>query len=359
MEQALEKVGTVRPRRGEWVRGRLRVGVYPDGRTASIPLLVGRGRAAGPTVGIVCGAHGDEINGPEAIGRLIPTLSPKSFKGTILVLPLMNPWGFAARTRAVSIDGRDLNRSYPGHPQGSFTLQVAHAILSQVVAHADALIDVHDAGTRNMQLPHTRVHMRPEDDPTRALGLAFGSDIVILRNAESGMLAGVARSRFGIPALTVEVGGAYQIWESFQWRAVQGLRNLLRSLQVLPGKLELPTIQRLVRKHRGLSGEQTGIQTTFVRIGQFVAPGQPLYRIYNPQDGSETVRKAHACGIVLGKNIMGHISRGGQAVDVLGFKACGEGAEMQGTLIRNRRGTGVVTFAPSIGWGHVQHARKP
>jgi len=355
VKPVITKVGTVRPKAGAWVRGKLHVGIYPDGRNAYVPLLVGRGGKPGPTVLLMTGAHGNEINGPETIGRLLSVLTPDKLHGTVVVLPVTNPWGFAARTREVPIDGRDLNRSYPGHANGSFTLQVANAILEQVVSQVDTLIDVHDAGTRNVQLPHTRVHLRPADDPTRALGLAFGSDIVILRTAEPGMLAGVARERYGTPAVTVEVGGALQIWESFAERTVHGMRNILRALGTLTGPLELPTVQRLVRKHRGLQGESTGIQTSFVRLGDFVEPGQELYRIYNPQTGVATIRRARACGIVLGKNLMGHIDRGEQAIDILSFTACGEGAEAEGTIVRNRSSRTVKTFQPKLGWVHKHH----
>lgn len=307
---------------------------------------------------LMTGAHGNEINGPESLGRLLPLLTPQHLHGTVVVLPVTNPWGFAARTRDVPVDGRDLNRSFPGSANGSFTQQVANAILEQVVSQVDALIDVHDAGTRNVQLPHTRVHLRPASDVTRSLGLAFGSDIVILRDAEPGMLAGVARERYGTPAVTVEVGGALQIWESFAERTVHGLRNVLRSLGTLTGPLELPRVQRLVRKHRGLPGERSGIQTTFVRLGEFVAPGQPLYRIYSPQDGTTVVRRARECGIVLGKNLMGHIDRGEQAIDILSFTSCGEGAEAEGTVVRNRSSRTVKTFPASLGWVHKRHGAK-
>ncbi|MFO0703005.1 MAG: succinylglutamate desuccinylase/aspartoacylase family protein [Candidatus Andersenbacteria bacterium] len=359
MAPELTKVGTVRPRVGEWVFGKLRVGVYPDGRGAFIPLRVVRGKKPGPTVALLTGAHGDEINGPETVGRLLALLDPRTVRGTLIVLPLTNPWGFAARAREVTIDGRDLNRSFPGHAQGSFTFQVAHAILNDVVAHVDAVIDVHDAGTRNVQLPHTRVHLRPASDPTRALGLAFGSDVVIERQAEPGMLAGVVRDRFGIPAVTVEVGGATQLWESFLARGVHGLRNMLRALDVLSGSLELPTTQRLVRIRHGFPAELSGIQTSFVRLGEFVAPGQPLYRIYNPNDGRTMIHRARACGIVLGKNLMGHVARGDDAIDVLAFMACGRGAPMEGDVVHNRAGDGVVTFPSSVSWAHHAHRVVP
>lgn len=355
ISRELTKVGTVTPRAGAWVRGRLPVGIYPDGRRASIPLLVGRGRRAGPTLALITGSHGNEINGPEVVGRFLTTLSATSLHGTLLVLPIMNPWGFAARTREISIDGHDLNRSYPGHPHGSFTMQVADAIFTQIVGVVDAVIDVHDAGTKNVQLPHARVHLRPENDPTRALGLAFGSDIVIIRVAETGMLAAAAHRTMSAPVVTIEVGGAHQIWSSFQARTAHGLRNLLRKLGMLDGPLELPTVQRIVRKHAGIPAELSGIQTTFVQLGDFVAPGVPLYRIYDPLSGKEMTRRARSCGIVLGKNLVGHISRGQQAVDVLGYNACGEGAEPQGQLVHNRNSKNVLTFEPTMRWAHRQH----
>jgi predicted deacylase len=355
MAGPIKKVGSVGVQAGRWTRGKLKVAVYPDGRNAFIPLLTAAGKEKGPVGLLVTGAHGNEINGPEVVERVVAELDLSKLRGTLIVLPIMNPWGFADRTRFVSIDQRDLNRSYPGHSKGSFTFQVAWTILHQVVTLADFVIDVHDAGERQIMLPHSRVHADPKYDPTRALGLSFGSDVVLVRDAEPGMLAREARAEFGTPVVSLEIGGAMRIWEDYQQRAVHGVINMLRAQGMLPGKLELPAQQLLLNKRQGSAAELTGIQTTWPSIGHIVKPGDPLYQIYNPVTGEKFVHRARTCGVVLSNNILGVVDKGDEAIAMLNFMRCGDEALTRGDIIRNRAGSSVKVVSTGLEWRHPVH----
>jgi predicted deacylase len=350
MSAKLVKVGSAVVRPGSVSRGKLRVATYPDGREAFLSLEVIAGRRSGPTVVILTGAHGDEINGPEAISRLRPELTPTNVRGTVIIFPLVNPWGFVERKRNVPIDGRDLNRCYPGSANGSFSFQVAYSIL-QVAMRASVVIDVHDAGTRMVLWPHPRVHSEPKSDPTLELGRAFGSEIIVTRQAEPGMLAGEARALYGTTVVSVEVGGAMQVLEEFQTRALRGLRNLLRAVGSLQGKLTLPRNQYILHERRGVPAELSGIQTTWVQLGEVVRKGQPLYRIQDPRTGRSLVRTSKSCGVVISKNILGRVDRGENAISLLRFESCSADAQMSGAVIHNRAGK-YVTIEQAA-WEHA------
>jgi predicted deacylase len=355
MTASIKKVGSVSVQAGRWTRGKLKVGLYPDGRNAFIPLLTAGSKTKGPVGLLITGAHGNEINGPEVVERVLSALDLSKLRGTLIVLPIMNPWGFAERSRFVSIDQRDLNRSYPGHRKGSFTFQVAWTIMHEVVKLADFVIDVHDAGERQIMLPHSRIHAEPKYDPTRAIGLAFGSDVVLVRDAEPGMLAREARAEFGTPVISLEIGGAMRIWEDYQQRAVHGVLNILRSQGMLPGKLEMPAQQLLLNKREGSAAELTGIQSTWPSIGHVVKPGDPLYQIYNPLTGEKFVHRARTCGVVLSNNILGRVDKGMEAIATLNFTGCGEEALTRGDIIRNRAGSNVRIVSTGLEWRHPAH----
>ncbi len=350
-----QKFGSVRVQPGQHKRGKLAVALYPDGRKAYIPVDVYRGKKAGKTVALVTGAHGDEINGPEAIARSLSVLDLKKIRGTVVILPLMNPWGFVERSRMIPIDQRDLNRSFPGHKHGSFAYQVAHAIMHEIIAHVDAVIDVHDAGTRMIGIPHTRVHSTPERDPSRDLGLAFGSDIVLLRRALPGMLAKEARQLFGTTVVTIEVGGAMQLNEDFMQLTVVGITNMLRRLGVLTGKLIVPAQQQLLEKRKGSPAELTGVQTTWANLGEVVRRSEPLYRIYNPNTGQTFTHAAKYCGVVLSKNILARVDRGQESISILKFRSCSDTALETGRVIRNRSDSRLQVVRPGVRFIHRKH----
>lgn len=353
---AVKKIGPIRLEPGTHKRGRLAVALYPDGRQAYIPIEVFCGKKTGKILALVTGAHGDEINGPEAVSRALSILDIKKMSGTVVVLPLMNPWGFTDRLRVIPIDQRDLNRSFPGHKHGSFSYQVAHTIMHEVIHHVDAVVDVHDAGTRMIGIPHTRVHLTPERDPSRDLGLAFGSDIVLLRKAQPGMLAKEARDLFGTTVVTIEVGGAMQVDEDFQRLAVVGIGNMLRHIGILSGKLHVPAQQQLLEKRKGSLAELTGVQTTWARLGDVVLRNEPLYRIQNPNTGQVITHTAKYCGVVLSKNILARVDRGQEAISILKFRSCNDSALATGRLIRNRAGTRLLVVRPGVRFIHRFHS---
>lgn len=338
----LSKVGTALISTGKINRGRLQVGIYPDGRRAYIPVITIKGKKSGSTLALITGAHGNELNGPEVVGRFLARLNIDKLRGTIIILPLMNPWGFKLRERYVLVDGRDLNRSFPGHAGGSFSQRVAYEIMRQVITPSDLVVDVHDAGTRRVLLPHAIAHSQPATDPTRTLALACGFDAIVLRKAKPGMLAGVARQKMNKAAITLEIGGAMRFWNPFIERAVEGLLNILKYQDMLPGARTLPAIQLLLKRKSENPAEADGLLTSWVNIGDFVNAGQPLYRIYNPLNGKIITHRARYCGIVIAKPVLAHVSKGQTGLSIVKFAACGRDIfSIKSKVIKNKSSYGV------------------
>ena len=90
---------------------------------AQLPALAVRGRRPGPTAMLVAGVHGDEFEGIAAMPQLVAGLDPEEVCGTVLALPVCNPFAFAAQSRCSpeSLDAVNLARVFPGDPAGSPT----------------------------------------------------------------------------------------------------------------------------------------------------------------------------------------------------------------------------------------------
>ena len=104
------------------------------------------GAGKGPTLGLIAGIHGDEPLGVETLRRFVTELDPESFAGELVVLPVANAYALQSLTRNTPIDMNNLNRIFPGDPDGMLSEQLAHAIVGQIVPRCDYLIDFHSGG---------------------------------------------------------------------------------------------------------------------------------------------------------------------------------------------------------------------
>ena len=112
-----------------------------------IPIYVLR-NGAGPTLLLTGGVHGDEYEGQIAVSRLAQTLRVEELSGRLILMPAVNIPAALNGTRLSPIDGRDLNRCFPGNAAGSFSEMLAHFIDGTILPHVDVSIDLHTAGHR-------------------------------------------------------------------------------------------------------------------------------------------------------------------------------------------------------------------
>jgi hypothetical protein len=113
-------------------------------RGTNIPVAVIRGLKPGPTLALVAGAHGTEYASIIALEKLIQELNPAEISGTVIVVPLVNIASFEQKVPHVNpVDGKSMNRFYPGNPNGTQTEHASCAMTKQVVEKSDYLIDLH------------------------------------------------------------------------------------------------------------------------------------------------------------------------------------------------------------------------
>lgn len=168
-----------------------------------IPYGLVEGDAPGPCLLVTAGVHGSEYCSIEAALRLMRR-SSEGLRGTILVLPILNPTGF--RNRSVYVmpeDGQNLNRMFPGDPNGSISQRLADWLVTAVYPQADAYIDLHGGDLSEALEPFSLFPLGSE--ASEALAVAFGLPIAVEDGGEGYTIN--AAGRLGIPSIIAEVSG--------------------------------------------------------------------------------------------------------------------------------------------------------
>src|SRR5260221_13954360 len=147
-----------------------------------IPIAVVK-RGLGPTVLLMAGNHGDEYEGQIALAKLIRTLEPEQITGRVIILPAANLPAVMAGTRVSPIDGGNLNREFPGNPEGTVTSRIAHYIESVLLPMCDGFHDLHSGGASLQYLPFASMrHSGDAELDKRSLAAlrAFGPPVHIV-----------------------------------------------------------------------------------------------------------------------------------------------------------------------------------
>ncbi len=255
-----------------------------------IPVSTIRGVQPGPTLALVAGNHGYEYPPILALQRVRALLAHDQLTGTVIMVHVANMPSFLGRTVYFSpVDGKNLNRAYPGDPAGTVSERIAHVITTQVIEQSDYLLDLHCGDGNESLRPYVyqTVTGNPEIDQAIArLVLAFGIDhIVVDRNrptdpARSVYCSTTAITR-GRPAVTIESGYLGNTDDESVERIVSGIFGVLRELKMIaegPGPVTRPVYFDPVEV---LSSPATGILYPSVVRDQYVEKGALLAHITN------------------------------------------------------------------------------
>jgi predicted deacylase len=259
--------------------------VFSDPRLAHLehPAFEARGVHDGPHVALIAGIHGCEYSSIAAVVRLMNELDTGELAGSITAVPVVSMQSFERRSPfVVPEDGKNLNRSFPGTYDGTYTDALARSIFDELIAPADALIDLHGGDLVEALEPFAIYDASPVEERARALAVAFGLPYVVREDPADG-LAGMtssAAAHAGIPAVIAEAGGCGLLDPGAVDMLVEGTRNALRSLEMLPGPVRPPgTDMRLVGAFDWLRCRSAGFWAAAVGAGDEVSQGQFLGRV--------------------------------------------------------------------------------
>ena len=243
----------------------------------------------GPTVLMTGGNHGDEYQGPLSLLKLANTLDPAEVTGRVIIVPTMNQPAFAAAKRTSPIDDGNLNRMFPGRPDGTHTERIADYFTRVLLPMADAVIDIHDGGSTLEFIPMAS-SLALDDAETEANGVAAAEAFrapFVTKLVELDMLGmwDLVVAEAGLPFVTTEVGGTGSTRPWIVEIVDRGVRNVLRHWGVIGGGLEGPTSQRIVVPETDpyVVSETDGLIEWLVELGDPIIAGQPIARVHEPR----------------------------------------------------------------------------
>ena len=283
-------VGPVAGRLGEKVSGFLDVPAAADAGT-QIPVTIITGMTNGPVLALVAGTHGSEPSPIVALQRVRAELNPAELSGTVILVQIANLPSFVHRTvYRGPWDQKNLNRVFPGHPQGTVSERIAYAITTCVIDQCDALVDMHSGDANEALRPYSYWNKLGIDDAVdaraRDLALAFGLDHIVVdrnrprdRNA-SVFCANTAQVR-GKPAVTTEAGEVGVPTAEMVDVNVRGAFRVMRHLGMLAGAPQMVQRPRWIEPSQVLTSPATGTWHPMVKPDQTVERDTLLGRLTN------------------------------------------------------------------------------
>jgi predicted deacylase len=248
-----------------------------------------------PKVSVIGGIHGCEYSSIAAVTRLMRELESPDLNGTVTGVPVVSMESFRQRSPfVVPEDGKNLNRSFPGDPDGTYTDRLAHDIFTQLIEPADAVFDLHGGDLVEALEPFALFR----DESAKDLALAFNLPYVVdSRGGLEGMTAGAA-AQAGVPGVIAEAGGIGQLEESAIALLKNGATNALKHLGVLAGEPE-PSRSKLVGRFEWVYGGPAGFWVPAVKTGDEVRQGQALGEIRDLYGETLQTITAKEDGVVL------------------------------------------------------------
>ena len=292
----------------------------------TMPVLVRRGKRAGPMLFVCAAVHGDELNGVEIIRRLMRRRALSRIRGTIIAVPIVNVYGVIDRSRYLP-DRRDLNRSFPGSSRGSLAARLANLFMTEIVARCSHGIDLHTGAIHRENLPQVRGNL--DDEETLRLARLFGVPVLINAVLRDGSLREATAAR-GIPMLLYEAGEALRFDELSIRAGVQGILNVMRGLDMLPparGRKRVSREPFVARSSSWVRAPASGIFSGTVSLGAHVKKDEQLGTITEPVGDAESVIRAPVGGIVIGRSNLPLVLEGEALFHIACFEDLREVAE--------------------------------
>ena len=267
-----------------------------EGVPVSTPVLAVNGRRPGPTLCLTAAVHGDELNGIEMVRRVLHDIEPRNLSGAIIGVPIVNVQGFRRGSRYLP-DRRDLNRYFPGNPNGSAAARIAHSFFTEVVMTCDALVDLHTGSFERANLPQIRADLRNLDVLTLSQG--FGSMVVLHSSPGAGTLRHAA-TLAGIPAVTVEAGGPSELELGEVKHGVKGIETLLSTLGMVKSRRRWSKPEPVYYRSSWVRADNGGILLSDVTLGSSVRRGDVLGTITDPMSNAQTIIRSPYSGRIIG-----------------------------------------------------------
>ena len=247
------------------------------GQPIFIPVIVIKGKEAGPTLGITAAVHGNELNGIPIIHRLTTLIDASKLSGNVVLTPVVNVPGYLRNTRAFR-DGQDLNRVMPGKHNGNEAQVYVYQFVTKVISKLDYLIDLHTASFGRANALYVRADMTQAD--TAAMARLMGAQIIVHNEGSDGTLRAAAAD-LGIHAITLEVGDPNRFQRGFIKSSRDGIELFMHEIGMLKPKPSYEEVDEaiLCTQSYWTYTDRGGILEVFVDLAEEVNEGQRVARV--------------------------------------------------------------------------------
>jgi predicted deacylase len=250
-----------------------------------------------PSVALVAGLHGDEINGIFILSRLADFLNGVESRKypelrlvkRVLIIPAVNVLGVNLRTRTWPFDKTDINRMFPGSTTSETTQRVAYAVL-EATKRAEYRIDIHTASTDFEEIPQVRLY--GPSDAERESARMFGLQAVMERSLSPVFTTTMMYSWKVWPgqSFVLRVGQAGTVQLDHCQRVFRSMVSFLGRIGVLEG-VEIAVEDEDVCCFDKASAfrvfaEKAGTFVSDRQVGRWVGAGQELGYIYDSFGGN-------------------------------------------------------------------------
>jgi ectoine utilization protein EutE len=246
----------------------------------------------GPTALIVAGNHGDEFEGQVCIMKLARTLEAEKVHGRIILIPALNFPAAKIGKRLSPVDGKNMNRSFPGEKRGTITSVIAHYITNALFPISDIILDLHSGGYSMQFIPCALMHKVDNTDQYKKMRealLAFNAPLGFLMREVAGEgLLNEEAEKMGKVVIGTELAGSGQVSPTALKIAEVGIRNVLIHFDLLDGEIITRESQgltptRLVEspnREDYIMAPADGIYESFYELGTEIKKGQPVGQVH-------------------------------------------------------------------------------
>ena len=312
-EQSFQ-LGDVTVRRGEKYQGDIS---FANGDIV-LPGTIICGKLPGKTMLITGGVHSGEYVGIQACVELGAELQPEKTVGTIVILKVLNRPAFENRAGSLGLsDGKNLNRVFPGNPNGTEMERLAWAITKEVYPKVDYYIDLHSGDDFEALTPYVYYAGKAAQEVTevsRKMAEQVDVPYMVRSMVSSGGAYNYAASK-GIASILLERGGM-GAWTSEEVNSdKRDVRNILSSL-------DMYQIRRDVRNYVPMevtdvcyqAASEDGLWYPAAKPGDMVAEGALLGTIRDYNGKLRETCRAEYTGVVLYQTGSLQVTEGGPVV---------------------------------------------
>ena len=282
MSDVLE-VEHLKAKPGEAKRGYIAASEMPDGTPTQIPVALVNGAKEGPTLYLQAISDGDELNGLSVIRRVLLRLDAKQLRGRVIAVPIVNVHAFHAHQPFSPVDGKKMNRCFPGRQDGTSSERIAYRLFQNAVLQSNYVVDLHQGGIRPM-IDEVRVRVDRRKRIHRAcleMARVFGIGHILDARGPEGQLARSAPDE-GIPTIDPELGGCIGWEESSIRKGVTGVENLMKQYEMIDGSPTIPDRQVVVDGFLSLLSNRGGIIEYRAQLYDVLQKGDPVVDVTDP-----------------------------------------------------------------------------